>query len=52
MADSEEEEKARKVTVQFEKPETEKSRKAKEKSYGFLLRQIREEPWVDVTYHK
>lgn len=50
--DSEEEEKARKVTVQFEKPETEKSRKAKEKSYGFLLRQIREEPWVDVTYHK
>ncbi|XP_042222970.1 DNA-directed RNA polymerase III subunit RPC5-like isoform X2 [Homarus americanus] len=50
--DSDDEEKAKKVTVRFEKPETIKSRKAKEKSYGFLLRQIREEPWIEVTYHK
>lgn len=50
--DSDEEEKAKKVTVRFEKPETEKSRKAKEKSYGFLLRKIHEEPWIEVDYHK
>ncbi|XP_071552777.1 DNA-directed RNA polymerase III subunit RPC5 isoform X2 [Panulirus ornatus] len=52
IEDSDDEEKAKKVTIRFEKPETEKSRKAKEKSYGFLLRQIREEPWIEVTYHK
>lgn len=52
LTDSEDEDKAKKVTVRFEKPETEKSRKAKEKSYGFLLRQIREEPWIEVNYHK
>ncbi|KAK3894025.1 hypothetical protein Pcinc_002184 [Petrolisthes cinctipes] len=50
--DSDEEEKAKRVTVRFEKPETERSRKAKEKSYGFLLRQIREEPWIEANYHK
>lgn len=50
--DSDDDEKIKKVTVRFEKPETVKSRKAKEKSYGFLLRQIREEPWIEVAYHK
>lgn len=50
--DSDEEDKVKKVTVRFEKPETERSRKAKEKSYGFLLRQIKEEPWVEVNYNK
>lgn len=50
--DSDEEDKVKKVTVRFEKPETERSRKAKEKSYGFLLRQIKEEPWIEVNYHK
>lgn len=50
--DSDEDEKAKKVTVRFENPETEKSRKAKEKSYGFLLRKIHEEPWIEVDYHK
>ncbi|KAG0712422.1 DNA-directed RNA polymerase III subunit RPC5 [Chionoecetes opilio] len=49
---SDDEEKIKKVTVRFEKPETEKSRKAKEKSYGFLLRKIHEEPWIEVDYHK
>lgn len=52
FSDSDEEEKAKKVTVRFENPETEKSRKAKEKSYGFLLRKIHEEPWIEVDYHK
>lgn len=52
FSDSDEEEKAKKVTVRFENPETEKSRKAKEKSYGFLLRKIHEEPWTEVDYHK
>ncbi|KAK7019779.1 DNA-directed RNA polymerase III subunit RPC5, partial [Halocaridina rubra] len=49
---SDDEDKAKKVTVRFEKPETERSRKALEKSYGFLLRQIKEEPWIEVNYHK
>ncbi|XP_045609667.2 DNA-directed RNA polymerase III subunit RPC5-like [Procambarus clarkii] len=50
--DSDDEEKATKVTVRFEKPDTMKTRKAKEKSYGFLLRQIRDEPWIEVAYNK
>ncbi|XP_076030838.1 RNA polymerase III subunit E [Oratosquilla oratoria] len=50
--DSDEEDKTKKVTVCFEKPETEKSRSAKEKSYGFLQKQIQEEPWIQVNYHK
>jgi len=50
--DSDEEKEPKKVTVRFEKPETDKSRAAKEKSYGYLQKQIREEPWIETTFHR
>ncbi|CAL4141700.1 unnamed protein product, partial [Meganyctiphanes norvegica] len=50
--DSDEEKEPKKVTVRFERPETDKSRAAKEKSYGFLQKQIREEPWIETTFHR
>jgi len=48
----EEKNEPKKVTVRFEKPETDKSRAAKEKSYGYLQKQIREEPWIETTFHR
>lgn len=50
--DSDEEKEAKKVTVRFEKPETDRSRAAKEKSYGYLQKQIRDEPWIETTFHR
>lgn len=40
----------RKVSVRFERPETDRSKQLKEKSFGYLQKKIKEEPWIDVSF--
>ncbi|GAB6021690.1 DNA-directed RNA polymerase III subunit RPC5 [Chamberlinius hualienensis] len=46
-----ENEEATPVTVKFSRPETERARKAREKSYSYYLKKLEEEPWMNLPFH-
>lgn len=45
-----EEEEAKHVTVKFARTETERSRKAREKSFNYLLKRSDDEPWCETEW--
>lgn len=52
FADGEEEEEEPKaVTVRFASTETDRMKKARERSYNFLQQQMANEPWTKVSFH-
>lgn len=48
---AEEEEEAQAVTVKFARPETDRTKQAREKSFRYLQQKMLEEPWHHVSYH-
>lgn len=46
-----EEEEAKPITVKFARPETDRARKAREKSFKFMQQKMAEEPWTKVQFH-
>jgi DNA-directed RNA polymerase-3 subunit RPC5 len=46
-----EEEEAQQVTVKFAQQETERKRRARERSFGYLSQKSAEEPWFQTQFH-
>jgi hypothetical protein len=46
-----EEEEAQQVTVKFAQQETERKKRARERSFGYLSQKSAEEPWFHTEYH-
>jgi len=46
-----EEEGAQQVTVKFAQQETERKRRARERSFGYLSQKSAEEPWFQTEFH-
>jgi hypothetical protein len=46
-----EEEEAQQVTVKFAQQETERKRRARERSFGYLSQKSAEEPWFHTQFH-
>ena len=46
-----EEEEAQQVTVKFAQQETERKKRARERSFGYLSQKSAEEPWFHTQFH-